>query len=230
MAGLEPDTGPLLYDCSFLTAPDRVHRIAAATDFNMRILSSLSALILATTPVLAQGQCGGEFFDFIVELKSEAIANGHTSSSVDSFFALARQDPTVVKADRSQGVFQRPFVDFSRRLISQNRIDRGRANAKKYDMVFDQIEVEYGVSRGVLLAFWAFETDYGAVQGDFNTLNALVTLAHDCRRPELFRPQIFAALELFESDNFSPTKTTGAWGWRNWHGPDAAARYHRKWH
>lgn len=211
MAGLGSGSGSLLYDCSFLTAPDRVHPIAAATDFNMRILSSLSALILATTPVLAQDQCGGKFSDFIAELRSEAIADGHRPASVDSFFSHARQDPSVVKADRSQGVFQRPFVDFSRHLISQNRIDRGRANAQKYDKVFDQIEAEYGVSRGVLLAFWAFETDYGAVQGDFNTLNALVTLAHDCRRPELFRPQIFAALELFESDNFSPTKTTGAW-------------------
>ena len=64
---------------------------------------------------------------------------------------------------------------------------------------------------GVLLAFWALETDYGAVQGNFNTLNALLTLSHDCRRPELFRPQVFAALELFERGNFSPKTTKGAW-------------------
>jgi lytic murein transglycosylase len=63
----------------------------------------------------------------------------------------------------------------------------------------------------VLLAFWALETDYGAVQGDFNTLNALVTLAHDCRRPDLFRPQVFAALKLYMNDDFSPSKTIGAW-------------------
>ena len=65
--------------------------------------------------------------------------------------------------------------------------------------------------RGVLLAFWAFETDYGAFQGDFNTVNALVTLAHDCRRPELFRPQIFHALTLFEQGDLDPATTTGAW-------------------
>ena len=177
----------------------------------MRILSTFSALLLAATPAMAQSQCGGNFSDFVAELKAQAVATGHAPSSVDNFFASARHDPAVLKADRSQGVFQRPFVDFSGRLISQNRIDRGRSNAKKYDGVFDQIEADYGVSRGVLLAFWAFETDYGAVQGDFNTLNALVTLAHDCRRPELFRPQIFAALELYESGNFDPVSTTGAW-------------------
>ncbi|MEP2028337.1 MAG: lytic murein transglycosylase [Paracoccaceae bacterium] len=177
----------------------------------MRILPTLSTFFLATAPAFAQDQCGGKFSGFVSGLKTEAVEKGHEPSSVNKFFANVRQDPTVLEADRSQGVFQRPFLDFSRRLISQNRIDRGKANAKKYAAVFDQIEADYGVSRGVLLAFWAFETDYGAFQGDFNTLNALVTLSHDCRRPALFRPQVFAALELYESGNFSPTKTTGAW-------------------
>ncbi|MEL7027190.1 MAG: peptidoglycan-binding protein, partial [Pseudomonadota bacterium] len=70
---------------------------------------------------------------------------------------------------------------------------------------------EIGVSRGVLLAFWAFETDFGAVQGDFNTVNSLMTLGHDCRRPELFQPQILAALELYERGDLDPRRTTGAW-------------------
>jgi membrane-bound lytic murein transglycosylase B len=38
-----------------------------------------------------------------------------------------------------------------------------------------------------------------------------VTLSHDCRRPELFRPQVFAALELFVRGDFDPATTTGAW-------------------
>ncbi|MEX0371394.1 MAG: lytic murein transglycosylase, partial [Tateyamaria sp.] len=106
---------------------------------------------------------------------------------------------------------QRPFIDFSRRLISQNRIDTGRSKARQWDSVFDRVEREYGVDRNVLLAFWAFETDYGAFQGNFNTANALVTLAHDCRRPNLFRPQVFAAMQLFARGGFDPARTTGAW-------------------
>jgi lytic murein transglycosylase len=101
-------------------------------------------------------------------------------------------------------------VDFSRKLISQNRLDRGRSNAQTYGAIFDAIERQYGVPRGVLLAFWAFETDYGGFQGDFNTINALVTLSHDCRRPQLFRPQVFAALELFRHGDLD-RNTTGAW-------------------
>jgi len=178
------------------------------------MLSRLSAFAviaaLGATPAVAQS-CGGSFTNFIGGLKSEALQKGHAKADVDRFFASARQDPAVLKADRAQGVFQLPFVDFSRRLISQGRINKGRAMGQKFDATFDKIAREYGVSRGVLLAFWAFETDYGAFQGDFNTANALITLAHDCRRPELFRPQIFAALELYEKGEFDPKRTTGAW-------------------
>ncbi|PSL17835.1 lytic murein transglycosylase [Shimia abyssi] len=177
----------------------------------MRFFTVLAALTLSAGTALASVPCGGSFNSFVNGLKKEAVQKGHSKASVDRFFANVRQDQKTLNADRSQGVFQMPFLDFSQRLISQNRIDNGRKKEAQYRAVFDQIERKYGVSRGVLLAFWAFETDFGAFQGNFNTLNSLVTLSHDCRRPALFRPQVFAALELYESGNFSPTKTTGAW-------------------
>ncbi len=175
----------------------------------LKTLASSTALCLLADPGFAQ--CGGSFPVFIDGLKAEAVSRGHDRAAVDSFFRGVRQDGAVLKADRAQGVFQKPFIEFSRRLISANRLEMGRKMDAKYDSVFDRIETEYGVSRGVLLAFWAFETDYGGYQGDFNTRDALVTLSHDCRRPELFRPQVFAAIELFEKGDFEPDRTTGAW-------------------
>lgn len=175
----------------------------------MRRLMMAAALACAPLPALAT--CGGSFSGFIDGLKSEAIENGIAPETAARFFRSVRQDPAVLRADRKQGVFQLPFVDFSRRLISQDRINRGRSNGTRYDAIFDRVEADYGVDRNVLLAFWAFETDYGTFQGDFNTANALVTLAHDCRRPALFRPQVLAAIELYAQGGFDPATTTGAW-------------------
>lgn len=175
-----------------------------------RFLSALS-LILALPAGAQTVPCGGSFAGFVNDLKAEAVAKGHDATAVDRFFASVRQDQRTLNADQSQGVFKMGYVDFARRLISQNRMSRGAANAAKHAGIFQQAEDRYGVPSGVLLAFWAFETDYGAFQGDFNTANSLVTLAHDCRRPELFRPQVFAAIELFEAGDFDPATTTGAW-------------------
>nr|WP_319248993.1 lytic murein transglycosylase [uncultured Celeribacter sp.] len=181
----------------------------------MRLPSFALALSLATsalaTPALADVPCGENFSSFVHKMKAEAVARGHSQATVERFFSSVQHSSAVLKADRAQGFFQKPFIEFSRAVISQNRIQNGQANSAKYDAVFKRIEREYGVSRGVLLAFWALETDYGQVQGNFNTLNALMTLSHDCRRPELFQPQVFAALDLFEHGDFDPATTEGAW-------------------
>ncbi|MEE9427198.1 MAG: lytic murein transglycosylase [Paracoccaceae bacterium] len=177
----------------------------------MRFLPLVAAVALTAAPAFAQVSCGGSFSGFVKNIKAEAVSRGHSKPSVDQFFAHASHDPSVIRADRSQGIFKMNFLEFSGRVISQNRMDNGRKYSKQLDSTFDRIQREYGVSRGVLLAFWALETDFGQVQGDFNTLNSLLTLSHDCRRPELFQPQIFAALELFERGDFDPRTTKGAW-------------------
>ncbi len=178
----------------------------------MRIFPVLAAVLSLGFASAVQAQnCGGNFGSFVDELKSEAASKGHDRSRIDSFFRNVRQEQGVINADRRQGIFQRPFLDFSRALISQGRITNGQRNYERYRAVFDRAQQQYGVPPGILLAFWAFETDYGAVQGDFNTVNALVTLAHDCRRPELFRPQVFAAIEMYRRGMLDPIQTRGAW-------------------
>ena len=176
----------------------------------MRFLPFFIVLALSAAPAFA-APCGGDFGDFISDLKSEAVSRGHDPVTVQHFFGQVKRDGAVLKADRAQGVFQKPFTKFAQRLISARRLKTGHSKSKEYDTIFDRVEADYGVNRGILLAFWAFETDFGGFQGDFNTLNALATLSHDCRRPALFRPQIFAALRLFEQGDFDPVRTTGAW-------------------
>jgi lytic murein transglycosylase len=177
----------------------------------------IAASLLALTTALTLGtsataqSCGGSFGNFVGQLKAQAQAQGYPATLVENFFAGTRQSAAVLKADRAQGVFQKDFIEFSRMLISQNRMDAGAANWRKYRSTFDRIQQTYGINPGVLLAFWAFETDYGGFQGNFNTRDALVTLAHDCRRPHLFLPQVYSALELYARGDFDPRNTTGAW-------------------
>jgi lytic murein transglycosylase len=169
---------------------------------------ALLSLLLASPALSAP--CGGDFGDFLSAMQAEAVAQGVPPEKAEAFFAGASIDKAVLKADKAQGVFRKTFLDFSQSLISKGRLTTARDKAQALDDIFTRAESEYGVSRGILLAFWAFETDFGQVQGDFNTRNALITLAHDCRRPELFQPQVLAAATLFAMDDFS-LETTGAW-------------------
>lgn len=170
--------------------------------------AALLAVALASPAVAAP--CGGDFGAFLQAMEAEAVAAGVPADTAAAFFKGAKQDQKVLKADRSQGVFRKTFLDFSQSLISRQRLSTARAKSEALTDIFTRAETDYGVSRGILLAFWAFETDFGQVQGDFNTRNALLTLAHDCRRPELFQPQVIAAAKLHSMNDF-PLDTTGAW-------------------
>ena len=177
---------------------------------SFRIITMIAALCAAPSVAYTK-TCGGNFNGWMTALKVEAVSKGHTKSEVNKFFRSARIDPKVLKADRSQGVFRLTFSEFAGRAISSNRMNNGKKNMKKYKSTFAKAQQKYGVQPAVLTAFWALETDFGAVQGEYNTLNSLITLSHDCRRPDLFRPQIFAALELWKRGDFDPVKTKGAW-------------------
>jgi len=164
-----------------------------------------AALAQSTVP------CGGDLGAFLDGVKKEAIAAGVQPQAVDEALAGAQIDNKVLSRDRGQSVFRQTFLEFSKRVVSQARLDIGRKKIKDHADTFAKAEQDYGVPAPVITAFWGLETDFGAVQGDFNTRNALVSLAHDCRRPDLFRPQLIAFIKMVADGDADPNTTTGAW-------------------
>ena len=156
--------------------------------------------------------CGGDLAPFLAGVKAEAIAAGADAASADKALAGAQIDQKVLAMDRGgQSVFRQTFLEFSQRTVSQGRLDIGRQKMKQYADVFAKAEKDYGVPPGVITTYWAMETDFGVVQGNFNTRNALVTLSHDCRRPEFFRPRLIGLIEMVQHGDADPETTTGAW-------------------
>jgi lytic murein transglycosylase len=182
-------------------------RNAAATA--LLILAAFAAPALAQEPPKAP--CGGDLSAFLDGIRAEAKTKGMPDDAIDRALAGAQIDKKVLSRDRGQGVFRQTFLEFSKRTVSQARLDIGRKKIKDYADAFAKAEADYGVPAPVITAFWAMETDFGAVQGDFNTRDALVTLSHDCRRPELFRPQLIALIEMVQHGDLDPDTNTGAW-------------------
>ena len=183
---------------------------AATALFALALLASPAAHA-QTQPAAEKPACGGDLDVFLEGVKAEAIALGIPASAADEALAGAQIDKKVLSRDRGQGVFRQTFLEFSKRTVSQARLDIGRQKIKQYADTFARAEADYGVPAPVITAFWAMETDFGAVQGDFNTRDALVSLAHDCRRPELFRPQLIALIEMVQHGDLDPQTNSGAW-------------------
>jgi membrane-bound lytic murein transglycosylase B len=142
----------------------------------------LAGTVQAQTATAPAAACGGDLNAFLQGVKAEALTRGVSADVADRALAGAAIDQKVLSRDRAQGVFRQTFLEFSKRTVSQSRLDIGRKKLKDLSSVFARAEQEFGVPGPIIAAFWAMETDFGAVQGDFNTRNALVTLSHDCRR------------------------------------------------
>lgn len=176
-----------------------------------RTIVTTVGLLLAGASMAAAQQCGGNFDDFLQGVRKEAAAEGISQSAIDRAVADMHIDRKVLAADRAQNVFTQTWKEFAGRMASNSRLSIGRKKLKQYASAFRKIEAETGVPGPVITSFWGLETDFGAVLGSFDTLSALATLAHDCRRPELFRPQLIAAIRLVEAGDLTPQQMHGAW-------------------
>lgn len=161
------------------------------------------------TDIDLNAACGGSFEAWKQDAVREAAAKG-ISAKGQRVLLNAKQNSKVLAADRKQGVFNLDFNTFSGRLVSNNRMQTGKKKIAEYRQTFARAENDYGVPAAVITAFWGLETDFGAFQGDFVTVDSLATLAHDCRRPGLFRPQFIAFGRLIDL-GIQPATVTGAW-------------------
>src|SRR5262249_17944085 len=63
----------------------------------------------------------------------------------------------------------------------------------------------------ILIAIWGLETDFGAGTGKHPAIRAIATLAHDCRRSDMFQGELMAALTIIERGDLSAAELRGAW-------------------
>jgi lytic murein transglycosylase len=177
-----------------------------------RKLGLVLALSWLAAPVAAE-TCGNSkagFDAFKKQMIKDARAEGMSAEAM-AVLQSANYDASVIKRDRAQNVFAQSFLQFQARMATGNRIKTGAALIKKHKAVFDAVEQQYGVPAPVITAFWALETDFGGFMGDFSTVQALMTLAWDCRRPEKFQPQVLPALKLISQGDLAPDEMRGAW-------------------
>jgi lytic murein transglycosylase len=82
---------------------------------------------------------------------------------------------------------------------------------QQYASTLARIEQRFGVPGSVVIAIWGLETDFGTDIGKQPTLRALVTLAHDCRRTQMFQGELLAALQIIDRGDLSASEMRGAW-------------------
>ncbi len=179
--------------------------------FQLRALAGgafLAASVALASPALA-ATCGGDFGSWLQGVKQEASSKGVGARGMAALDGLS-PDPSVISHDRGQGVFRQSFEQFAPHRANP-LVAPGANKLRAMGSFFDRLESQTGVQGPVLVAIWGLETSFGAVQGNFGTIRSIATLAHDCRRSERFRDELFNALKIVDSGAMTASSMRGAW-------------------
>src|SRR5512135_2434365 len=174
-----------------------------------RIVSSaaFAVVLSAFTAQAHAAQCGngpGGFEawkqQFAAEARAKGIGGAGLSALEQTHYASA-----TINADRSLHSFKLSLDAFLVKRGAAAIVSRGRAMKQRNAALFASIEQRYGVPPGPLIAIWGMETGFGSQHGNQNMLSSIATLAYDCRRPEYFTEQLYAALHLIDRGVLSPS-------------------------
>jgi lytic murein transglycosylase len=175
-------------------------------------LAAMFAACLATGSAHA-ARCGGDFNSFVASMSAEAAAGGVSPSVISQALGGVQQDMIVLNFDRRQrGTFNKSFEQYVATRVGAGRINGGRAMLQRHAALLSRIEQRFGVPREILVAIWGLETDFG--KGDMGKLpvfRVLATMAHDCRRTELFQAELLAALKIAQRGDLRINDMIGAY-------------------
>jgi membrane-bound lytic murein transglycosylase B len=83
---------------------------------------------------------------------------------------------------------------------------------QRHAALLARIEHQFGVPATLLMAIWTLETDNGTGDmGKLPVIRTLTTLAHDCRRSELFQRELLAALQILQHGDLPLRGLIGAY-------------------
>jgi lytic murein transglycosylase len=180
-----------------------------------RRTGALLAVLLVVAPATAFGQANcrntGAFEPWLATFKKEAAAQGISPAAIAAAAPYLVLDQRIINIDRGQRFFAQNFLEISDKMLAGGRLPNGAAQIKKHQALFAREEKEFGVPASVITAFWGLESDFGSGQGKDQSIKSLVTLAYDCRRPEMFRGHLFDALRLIDSGDLRADEMIGSW-------------------
>jgi lytic murein transglycosylase len=177
-----------------------------------RLFAVFLFIFVLASPAFA-AQCGGDFNTFLSAMARDAQAAGVSRPVIDQAFAGVTIDQNVLSFDRRQrGTFRKSFEEYARTRVIPARINRAKSLMQKNAQLLSRIERQYGVPKELLMAIWTLESDNGTGDmGKLPVVRTIATLAHDCRRSELFQTELIAALKIIQRGDLPLRDLIGAY-------------------
>jgi len=151
------------------------------------------------------------FDEWLKEFRLQANTRGIRDDVMDRAFLNIRPNPRVYELLDNQPEFTKGIWDYLDSALSQTRVNNGRKKYSEHRLLLNKVGAQYGVDSDVITAIWGLETAYGAVMGNFDTIQVLTSLAYKGRRTGFARSQLIGALEIIQSGYADRKAMRGSW-------------------
>jgi membrane-bound lytic murein transglycosylase B len=175
------------------------------------MLTRRTALVTALPAALAAPALAAGFDSFVAGIYAEASGLGIRRDVLDAAFAGVEPNQKVIEKDRKQAEFTMTWTRYRALVISDKRINEGRAAVAQNRALFGQVENRFRVAPSVVAGIWGLESSFGVDTGNYKVIEALATLAWEGRRASFFRGELLAALKILNNGDITPGRMTGSY-------------------
>jgi membrane-bound lytic murein transglycosylase B len=132
-------------------------------------------------------------------------------ATYDKYVTGLTPDLRIMDLLDAQPEFTKAFWDYLDILVSDARIQTGRALLAQHKAILDRVEQEYGVDRHIIVAIWGVESNYGTLGGERPVIRSTATLACVGRRQAYFRDEFLSTLEILHRGDVRQEQLKGSW-------------------
>lgn len=151
------------------------------------------------------------FSQYVADLKAEAIEQGFDSSFIERTLENIEFRATVIRSDRNQPERKITLDSYLASRVPDWKVQQAVEKLNEHKVLLDEIGTKYGVQPRFIVALWGNESNFGRIQGNFDVLSALASLAYEGRRETLFKRNFFAALTILSEGHASVDAFKGSW-------------------
>lgn len=173
----------------------------------LRTIFTFLFICLFTAPAFAQT----DFNVWRTSFYQQALRSGISEATIRKAMPYITYNPKVIELDQQQPETTQSYAQYLSATVTPARLAKAKQEFQNRYENLVAIERVYNVPAEIIIALWAKESDFGRIQGNFNILSSLGTLAYDGRRKSLFEAELLAALEFMEKQNIDPKDMLGSW-------------------
>ncbi|HEV2365093.1 MAG TPA: lytic murein transglycosylase [Caulobacteraceae bacterium] len=150
------------------------------------------------------------FLAWLNDFYARSRARGFSVAVLDQALSGIAPDPRVAAKDAGQPEFAQPVSSYIRTQVTAARIAAGRSALAAMPQLIG-VKARYGVPTEILVGIWAMESDFGRLQGDYDVIRSLATLAAAGRRRAWAESELWAAMQALEEGKVSRARLVGSW-------------------